>query len=84
MLENYKGYSLFKDVEDEALQLHNRASVMANMFEDNISKEDQSSTSKKGALLIFGYMNEIDKKERGQLVTAFHEKMKERGFKHVG
>lgn len=38
-MKNYKGYELFKDVEDDLLQAWNRANVIANIAKD-LGEED--------------------------------------------
>ncbi len=80
MQDNYKGYSLFNEVLDVDLQRRNRAVVMSNMFEDNPDNSNKESTSKTGALLIFGYMASVPEGDRAKLATEFHEQMKTRGY----
>lgn len=82
-MSNYKGYALFDDIEDAELRTRNRAVVMANMYEDNPDLQNRDSTSKKGALLIFGYMDKVPEAERSSLITAFHKQMEERGYQSV-
>lgn len=73
----YRGFSLFNDVEDKELQLRNRAVVMSNIAE-------QYTTAKKitlkGASLVLGYFDCIPNEERKELQTKFEITMKERGF----
>ena len=78
--DNYKGYSLFNDVLDVDLQRRNRAVVMSNMFEDNPDNSDKNTTSKTGALLIFGYMSAVPAEDRSELTVEFHEQMELRGY----
>ena len=82
-MDNFKGYSLFNDIKEKHLQERNRAAVMANMYEDNPNLDDANTTSKKGALLIFGYMDKVPEEERASLVTAFHAQMETRGYQSV-
>lgn len=42
-MNSYKGYSLFNDVEDKALQAWNRFVVMMNILSD--TKSEQESTN---------------------------------------
>mgnify|MGYP001059539684 FL=1 len=74
----FKGFSLFNDIEDDNLRTFNRARVMANMAEDHISKEKRISA--KGAALILGYFNLIPKEERNVAKDLFQLEMNNRGF----
>lgn len=73
----YRGFSLFNDLEDKQLQLRNRAVVMSNMAEQYT--KDKKITVK-GASLILGYFECIPANERKALEIKFTETMKERGF----
>jgi hypothetical protein len=77
---NYKGYALFSDVEDRDLRIRNQATVLANIYEDNPELSDKSSVSKRGALLIFGYMENVFPEDRKDVTIQFHETMKTRGY----
>lgn len=77
-VNNYKGFELFNDIEDEALRTRNRAVVLANMAEDYINKEKRITP--KGALLILGYFANIPEAERASVRDAFSNNMKQRGF----
>lgn len=74
----FKGFSLFADVEDANLRTFNRARVMANMAEDHINKEKRIHP--KGAALILGYFNLIPKEERDVAKDMFQLEMNNRGF----
>ncbi len=82
-MDNFKGYSLFNDIKDETLQERNRAVVMCNIYEDNPHLSDKTTTSKKGALLIFGYMDKVPEEKRAALITTFHAQMETRGYQSV-
>jgi hypothetical protein len=82
-MNTYKGYSLFDEVKDQALRTRNRAVVMANMYEDYPDPENKDYVSRKGALMIFTYMERVPEKERAELVTEFHKQMGERGYESV-
>ena len=73
----YKGFSLFKD-QDEPLRSRNRSVVLANIAEDNLTKEKKITP--KGAALMIGYFNEIPKEERNEVLGAFVANMNQRGF----
>lgn len=74
----YKGFSLFNDVEDDLLRIRNRAVVLANMAEDNAEKVGK--VSPRGASLIFGYFQLVPPHERIAVRDKFAEQMKARGF----
>jgi len=71
------GYSLFNDIEDQALQERNRAVVMANMAEAYTKK---GKISLKGTGLIVNYFNEVPEPQRMALYKKFESVMLERGF----
>lgn len=75
---NYKGFSLFNDIEDLALRVRNRAVVLANIAEDHTNKARRISPN--GAALILGYFNRVAKEERDMVKNAFAENMKQRGY----
>lgn len=73
----FKGYTLFNDIADNALRNRNRAVVMANIAEYNTKDK---KISPKGASLIIGYMNEVPLHDRKNVMKEFSVHMKERGF----
>lgn len=73
----YKGFSLFFDIEDAALRSRNQAVVLANMAETS-SKNRKISPGGMG--LIIGYFDKIPKEERKSVYDQFLQFMKERGF----
>lgn len=77
MRNNYHGFNLFNDIEDEELRTRNRAVVLANIYQDN-SKDGK--TTPKGATTILGYFASIPEGERGAVQKKFVESMAERGF----
>lgn len=78
-----KGYSLCLDVEDKDIRIHNRANIMANIFEDNKLKEASSNTSGRGMYLLTQYMEGIPKEERAEALSSFYRVMKQRGYNHA-
>lgn len=78
MQNEFKGFSLFNDVEDADLRSNNRARVLANMAEDHTNKEKRISP--KGAALILGYFNLIPKEDRNTTKDKFASEMLNRGF----
>ena len=73
----YKGYSLFNDIEDNALRIRNRAVVMANIAE---MYTKQQRVSPKGASLLIGYFKEVPDVEKKTVMERFATFMKERGY----
>lgn len=76
----YKGFSLFFDIEDTALRSRNQAVVLANMAESN-SKNRRITPN--GAGLIIGYFDRIPKEERKTVYDKFVSEMKTRGFEYA-
>lgn len=78
MIKNeYKGFSLFSDVEDIDLRTRNRAVVLSNIAEQNIKDRRINS---KGVALILGYFNQIPMAERAGVKDKFKADMISRGF----
>lgn len=75
----YKGYSLFNDLEDVALRDRNRAVVMANIVEQYTKSK---RITPKGASLVIGYFNEIPEVERKQVNDLFEARLAEMGYVH--
>ncbi len=73
----YKGYSLFNDIEDKELQTRNRAVIMCNIIEHNTQK---MKITPRGAGLALGYFNSIIPEERKAVEQKFEEMIKERGY----
>lgn len=73
----YKGFSLFNDIEDDILRIRNRAVVLANIAEDHT---ENMKISMKGASLIFGYFALVPPHEKFAVQQKFEEQMKARGF----
>ena len=76
----YKGFSLFFDIEDNDLRSRNQAVVLANMAESN-SKNRRITPN--GAGLIIGYFDKIPKEERKTVYDKFVVEMKARGFEYA-
>lgn len=72
------GYSLFNDIEDAALKLRNRVVVMANMIEQNLTKDRK--VSEKGVALVMRYFAEVPEAERKDTYDAFQQRLKEEGY----
>ena len=77
----YKGFSLFFDIEDSELRSRNQSVVLANMAESN-SKNRRITPN--GAGLIIGYFDKIPKEERKTVYDKFVTEMKTRGFEYAG
>lgn len=79
MQNEFKGFSLFNDIEDADLRTRNRAVVMANIAEDHMDRKTKRLTPK-GAALVLNYFSLIPGEERNVAKDKFAEDMKNRGF----
>lgn len=78
MQNNYKGFSLFNDIEDTDLRNHNRATVLANIAEDYQLPDRKINV--KGVALIMGYFQTVAVEQRKELAASFATVMSNRGF----
>ena len=76
--DDFRGFSLFSDIEDYVLRVRNRAVVLTNMAEDN---SQSSLINAKGVALILGYFQQVPEDEREDLTAKFKTTMAERGFR---
>lgn len=76
-MNEYKGFSLFSDIEDIDLRNRNRAVVLANIAENN-SKNQRVGPN--GVGLILGYFSNVPEAEREDVKERFKNCMIERGF----
>lgn len=76
--DDFRGFSLFSDIEDYVLRVRNRAVVLTNMAEDN---SQSSLINAKGVSLILGYFQQVPEDEREDLTAKFKTTMAERGFR---
>lgn len=79
MANEYKGFSLFNDIEDVALRNRNRSVILSNLMESNIDRATQK-VNLKGANLILNYFNNIPMVDRNNVEERFTEEMIRRGF----
>jgi hypothetical protein len=75
----YKGFSLFNDIEDIVLRMRNRSVVMCNMASDHADKRTKR-INPKGASLILNYFASIPVAERDDVKNLFAKEMETRGF----
>lgn len=75
----FKGFSLFNDIEDIALRMRNRSVVMCNMAFDHSDKRTKR-INPKGASLILNYFANIPVTERDDVKKLFAKEMETRGF----
>lgn len=75
--DNYKGLSLFNDVQDRAIQTNNRAAIMANTMEEHSFK---AKVSPKGLSLVLGYFNALPVLDRAGVNEAFKQQLVNRGL----
>lgn len=76
-MNEFKGFSLFTDIEDEALRIRNLSVTLANIAEDNTQNH---FISPKGASLMLGYFQAIPGELRKAVREAFEVNMKARGY----
>lgn len=74
---NFKGYSLFNDVEDFQLRAHNRGVTMANMFEEHVKG---GAVPPHKAALILEYFKTIPLTERTSAMEVFEKVLRDRGL----
>jgi hypothetical protein len=73
----YRGFSLFNDIEDVGLRNRNRAVILTNIA-TNHSKNRKISPG--GGGLMLGYFNSIPVTDRHDVTERFVQRMKEEGF----
>ena len=66
-----KGYSLFNEVEDAAIQTYNRARVMKNIMLDHADKDRNIKSD--GSALLVQYFQYIPKADRMAVYTKLQE-----------
>lgn len=76
-LNEFKGFSLFNDIEDQELRTRNRAVVLCNMAQDHSKNR---KVSPMGSALILGYFLNVPDEEKMIVKDAFVGQMAARGF----
>lgn len=77
MTNEYKGFSLFNDIEDNDLRTRNQAVVLTNISE---AHSRNRKISDNGMGLIIGYFDKVNKDDRKTVMEKYIQFMKERGF----
>lgn len=77
-VNEFKGYSLFNDIEDVDLRTRNRAVTLCNIAEAHTNKEKRISPG--GAALMIRYTENIPEDERKIVLEQMVVFMKERGY----
>lgn len=77
-LNEFKGFSLFNDIDNRDLRSRNRAVLLANITEDNLTKNKR--LTEKGTVLVLGYFTSIPEDERINVQIAYEQALRERGF----
>ena len=78
MANEFKGYSLFNDIDDASLRSRNRAVTLCNIAEAHTNKERRISPG--GAALMIRYTEQIPEDERKTVLEQMVVFMKERGY----
>lgn len=73
-----KGYSLFNDVEDKEVQIHNRARTLVNIMEDHAVGKNVSGT---GALICAAYFNNLPAEDREAVHSRAAVMLLEKGLR---
>lgn len=77
-INEYKGYSLFFDVDNVSLRNRNRAVVMANMFPKNKHGEDKVPL--KVTVDMLTYFSRIPPAERKEVLILLTQRLAEEGY----
>ena len=74
---DYKGYSLFNDIDSAFLRIKNRGTVLANMIETG-----QVGTSIKhdATADVIGYFGSIPDAEKSETLRSMQQELKTRGI----
>lgn len=80
IVNTYKGFTLFRDIEEKRLRVANQGVMLANIYEDHLVG---NLVSKVGAKVILGYFLQIPEDERKEVRDNFERIMKERGFLEI-
>ncbi len=81
VINDYKGYALFKDDPDPSRQLENRATVLANIIEKH--SEDGKVNHNVSADML-GYLSAIPELERIGIIPIVLDVLKTRGIVITG
>lgn len=76
-MNEFKGFSLFQDVEDFDLRIYNNARILTNISVDHSKGE---KITPQGVSLVAGYFLALPVEERKPVVTKYLELMKKEGF----
>lgn len=75
-INEIKGYSLFNEVEDAAIQIYNRARTMKNIMLDHSDKNKNVNTT--GVVLVTQYFKSIDEGSRQAVYNKLAELLKQK------
>lgn len=75
--DNYMGYNLFLDVEDQESRNRNRGQVMLNIFEDHCTDHRVGPA---GMVAILGYFKNIPAAERMEALEHFKAMTTKAGY----
>lgn len=75
-VNQYKGYSLFNDVEDKVSQTYNRARVMKNMMLDH--SDTNKVVSDIGQTMLMTYFTHIPESDRQAVHTKLAELLQQK------
>lgn len=79
-MKNYKGYALFSTDPSTESRTKNQATVLANIWEDNLKG---NVITVKGGLLLFGYFGKVAQRDKKLVFEKYSAEMLKRGFSKV-
>lgn len=74
---DWEGYSLFNDIDDDNLRTDNQGTVLANILEDTMK---DGMVSGKGRELALGYMENVFFLDREMAATKAKKFLEDRGY----
>ena len=75
--EDFKGYTLFNDIEDVSLRNRNRAVIMSNIAKFNVRS---GKINAKGQEILIGYFYSVPDTDKKDVMERFEERTKEIGY----
>ena len=74
----FKGYSLFNDVEEKDTQRYNRARILVNIMEDH--SDAKRNVNLTGLMLCKGYFDLIEPEERDVILEETKKLLEKKGI----
>lgn len=74
----FKGYSLFNDIEDAEVQRYNRARILVNIMEDH--SDEFRNVNLTGLMLCKGYFDLVAPEERDNVLNEAKKLLEKKGI----